>query len=206
MSVAYTNDLIQPIRHYLVRIKGLRDEYVKGQLKRVFTPSPLWDETNGLCEEGIIEKVPLGADDSCIGKKVIFSFLEAHNAIKKDSLYVSGCLMILPESIIQIEDEMQGQWLFCKRVGIKKSRVLLPTMKKEAFDSSRKGEVKVYDYELDKGIIDRPNQHLPVGTPVYWGKASYANKEWQMQGGFLVKFRSLKAYGTDILKWKSLNV
>jgi len=208
-GVNYVDYNIQPLKQFLIKIDGLKDTYMKGALNRLYEPSNLWNETGGLCERGTILKAPLSLKNKwpdLVGKDVIFSFTEAHAAIKKDSLYVKGCLLVNPDSIIQVDNRTYGQWIFCERIPIETSLIYEPDMKLAAFDSSRKGEVKRYDYHLDKGRVARENEHFPVGTVVYWGKASYVNQEWQAQNGFLVKHRSLKAYGDEIINWKSLNI
>jgi len=206
---SYIETEVQPLKHFLVKIDGLTDTYLKGELKRLHAPSQLWNETQGLCEEGEILRTPLSHPEKwegMVGQKVIFSFLETHAAIRKDTLMVKGCLMVNPEYVIQVGDKMVGQWIFCDRIPIKKSRIVSPTMRVESNDSSRGGQVATYDYHLDKGRVSRENDHYPIGTIVYWGKASYVNQDWQTQNGFLVKHRSLKAVGDEILNWKSLNI
>jgi hypothetical protein len=141
-----------------------------------------------------------------VGKRGIISFLEAHSAIRRDSLFVNGCLFVNPDYMIEVDGRTMGQWIFCERIPLKHSGLIEPTMKLTSFDTTRAAQVSTYDYCLDKGIVAKPNDHLPVGTVVYWGRASYVNQEWQNQNGFLVKYRSLKAIGDEILEWKSLNI
>lgn len=209
MPVSYTEHEVQPLKHFLVKIEGLTDKYVKGELKRLHAPSQLWDETQGLCEEGVILKAPLSLKHdwpNLVGKKVIFSFVEAHSVIKKDSLMVKGCLLINPVSIIQVDNKTYGQWLFCERIPIQKSRIISPITKVTSNDTARAPEVNMYDYHLDKGVVARENEHLPVGTPVFWGKPSYANQQWQAQNGFLLKYRSLMASGEEVMDWKAIKI
>lgn len=207
--INYTTQEIQPLKHFLVKIEGLTDTFVKGQLNRIHAPSQLWDETQGLCEEGVILRVPLSMKDrekEFLNKNTIFSFIETHAAIRKDTLMVKDCLLINPEYIIQVEDKTIGQWIFCERIPLDNGLVVAPTMKLSSFDSSRGAQVDTYSYHLDKGRVARENEHFPIGTIVYWGKAAYVNQEWQARNGFLVKARSLKAIGDEILGWKSLNI
>jgi hypothetical protein len=209
MSVSYTKEEVQPLKQFLVKIEGLTDTYLKGELNRLHAPSQLWNETQGLCEEGIVLKAPLSLKHDwpdMIGKKMIFSFVETHAAIKKDSLVVEGCLLINPEYVIQIGDKTFGQWVFCERIPLDESDLFLPIAKLDSFDSSRAAEVNLYDYHIDKGRVAMENEHFPIGTVVYWGKSSYANTNWQGREGFLVKHRSLKAAGDEVLDWKSLNI
>jgi len=208
MAISYVDYEIQPLKHFLVKIDGLTDTFVKGEVDRIFAPSQLWNETQGLCEEGTILKAPLSLKHrwpDFVGKKAIFSFIETHAAIRSDSIVVKDCLLIKPESIIQVDEKTYGQWIFCERIPLEKSDVVAPKMKLTSFDSSRAADVATYDYHLDKGIVARENEHFPVGTVVYWGKGSYANGMWQGQEGFLLKHRSLKAYGDEVKHWHSLN-
>jgi hypothetical protein len=49
---------------------------------------------------------------------------------------------------------------------------------------------------MDKGIVNLPNEHFPVGTYVFFEKPDYVHHTWPE--GMLIRRRRILAWGPDV--------
>ena len=197
--VTQYSENIKPVREYLVKIDGIYQETIEYGTLMLHRPSNIYNETNGLCEEGVVVKAPIinGLEQDIVGKKVRFWFTEAHATYRGNMPKIDGHLMVLPQSIISVEDEMVGEYIFCKPIETSRSAsgIIIPNIEYVSYDTLQKPTQNIREFYTDRGRVVGKNQHFPDGTILWWGHESNVRLGWE--GGFLVRKRMLDAYGPD---------
>jgi hypothetical protein len=197
--VTQYSENIKPVREYLVKIDGIYQETIEYGTLMLHRPSNIYNETNGLCEEGVVVKAPIinGLEQDIVGKKVRFWFTEAHATYRGNMPKIDGHLMVLPQSIISVEDEMVGEYIFCKPMETFRSAsgIIIPNIEYVSYDTLQKPQQNIREFYTDRGKVVGKNQHFPDGTILWWGDESNVRLGWE--GGFLVRKRMLDAYGPD---------
>jgi hypothetical protein len=200
--VTQYSENIKPVREYLVKIDGIYQETIEYGTLMLHRPSNIYNETNGLCEEGVVVKAPIinGLEQDIVGKKVRFWFTEAHATYRGNMPKIDGHLMVLPQSIISVEDEMVGEYIFCKPMETFRSAsgIIIPNIEYVSYDTLQKPQQNIREFYTDRGKVVGKNQHFPDGTILWWGDESNVRLGWE--GGFLVRKRMLDAYGPDAQK------
>ena len=200
--VTQYSENIKPVREYLVKIDGIYQETIEYGTLMLHRPSNIYNETNGLCEEGVVVKAPIinGLEQDIVGKKVRFWFTEAHATYRGNMPKIDGHLMVLPQSIISVEDEMVGEYIFCKPIETSRSAsgIIIPNIEYVSYDTLQKPTQNIREFYTDRGRVVGKNQHFPDGTILWWGHESNVRLGWE--GGFLVRKRMLYAYGPDAQK------
>lgn len=196
--INYTESL-QPVREYLVEIVGIYEETIQHGTLLLHAPSNIYNETNGLCEEGRVVKAPIRneLEYDIVGKKARFWFSEAHSVYKGNSPKINGHLLVLPESIISVDNKMVGEYIYCKPImtPLSKAGLFLPNLEVISYDTLQKPVEKIREYYTDRGIVASENENYPEGTVLYWGDESSVRLGWD--GGFLVRKRMVLAHGPD---------
>jgi hypothetical protein len=201
MSVYVTEDSpsLKPIREYLVEIAGIYQETITHGTLLLHAPSNIFNETAGLCEEGVIRKAPIskGFEGDLIGKKARFWFMDAHAVYKENYPKINGHLLVAPYSIISVENKMMGDHIYCKPIEIGKtaSGLIIPNIELVSMDTLQKPQENWREWYTDRGIVAAENDHYPVGTILFWGDDSNVRHGWE--GGFLVKKRMVLCWGKD---------
>jgi hypothetical protein len=194
----YTESL-KPIREYLVEITGIYEETIQHGTLLLHAPSNIFNETNGLCEEGKVKKAPMkgGMEEELVGERVRFWFTEAHSVYKGNSPKINGHLLVLPQSIIGIGDRMVGEYIYCKPImtARSKSGLIIPNIELISYDTLQKPVEKIREFYTDRGVVSGKNEIYPEGTVLYWGDDSNVRLGWN--GGFLVRSRVVIAHGPD---------
>lgn len=194
----YSED-IKPIREYLVQIDNIYQETIEYGTLMLHRPSNIYNETNGLCEEGVVVKAPImnGLEQDIVGKKVRFWFTEAHATYRGNMPKIDGHLMVMPQSIISVGDEMIGDYIFCKPIETFRSAsgLIIPNIEYISHDTLQKPTQNIREFYTDRGRVVGKNEHFPEGTILWWGHESNVRLGWE--GGFLVRRKMLNAYGPD---------
>jgi hypothetical protein len=194
----YTEELT-PIREYLVKIDGIYKDTIEHGTLMLHRPSNIFNETNGLCEEGVVVKAPLidGLEEDIVGKKVRFWFTEAHATYRGNMPKIDGHLMVMPQSIISVDDEMIGEYIFCKPIETARSSsgLIVPNIEYVSYDTLQKPVQNIREFYTDRGKVSGKNKHYPEGEIIWWGHESNVRLGWN--GGFLVRRRMLEVHGPD---------
>lgn len=194
----YTEELT-PIREYLVKIDGIYKDTIEHGTLMLHRPSNIFNETNGLCEEGVVVKAPVidGLEEDIVGKKVRFWFTEAHATYRGNMPKIDGHLMVMPQSIISVEDEMIGEYIFCKPIETARSAsgIIMPNIEYVSYDTLQKPVQNIREFYTDRGMVSGKNKHYPEGEILWWGHESNVRLGWN--GGFLVRRRMLEVHGPD---------
>lgn len=194
----YTPSL-QPIREYLIAIRGIYEETIQHGTLLLHAPSNIYNETNGLCEEGTVVKAPLKdeLETPIVGERVRFWFSEAHSVYKGNSPKINGHLLVLPQSIISIGNKMVGEYIYCKPIQTARSKsgLIIPNLEIISYDTLQKPVEKIREFYTDRGTVAGHNEHYPEGTVLFWGDESNVRIGWD--GGFLVRKRMVLAHGPD---------
>jgi hypothetical protein len=203
----YSED-IKPIREYLVKIDGIYQDTIEYGTLMLHRPSSIYNETNGLCEEGVAVCAPLidGLEEDIIGKNIRFWFTEAHATYRGNMPKIDGHLMVMPQSIISVEDEMVGEYIFCKPIETSRSAsgIIVPNIEYVSYDTLQKPVQNIREFYTDRGIVSGKNNHYPEGTILWWGHESNVRLGWN--GGFLVRRRMVQVYGPDAIKLSHVKV
>lgn len=197
--VAKYTESLRPIREYLVEITGIYKDTIEFGTLLLHSPSNIYNETNGLCEEGTIVKAPLSGeyDESLIGKKATFWFSEAHSVYKGHMPKIDGHLLVLPDSVISVDGEMAGEYIYCKPIETARSAsgIIIPNIELVSIDTLQKPRQNVREFYTDRGVVSGKNKHYPEGTVLFWGHEANVRLGWKE--GFLVRKRMVLCYGED---------
>ena len=197
--VAKYTESLRPIREYLVEITGIYRDTIEFGTLLLHSPSNIYNETNGLCEEGTIVKAPLSGeyDESVIGKKATFWFSEAHSVYKGHMPKIDGHLLVLPDSVISVDGEMAGEYIYCKPIETARSAsgIIIPNIELISIDTLQKPRQNVREFYTDRGVVSGKNKHFPEGTVLFWGHEANVRLGWKE--GFLVRKRMVLCYGDD---------
>lgn len=193
------NSQIQPIREYLVEIDGIYHDTIEFGTLMLHRPSSIYNETNGLCEEGTVVKAPIirGLEEDIVGKKIRFWFTEAHATHRGHMPKIDGHLMVMADSIISVGDDMVGEFIFCKPIETFKSSsgIIIPNIEYTSYDTLQAPVQNIREYYTDRGVVSGTNNHFKEGEILWWGDEGSVRLGWN--GGFLVRKRMVKAYGED---------
>ena len=197
--VAKYTESLRPIREYLVEITGIYKDTIEFGTLLLHSPSNIYNETNGLCEDGTIVKAPLSGeyDESLIGKKATFWFSEAHSVYKGHMPKIDGHLLVLPDSVISVDGEMAGEYIYCKPIETARSAsgIIIPNIELISIDTLQKPRQNVREFYTDRGVVSGKNKHFPEGTVLFWGHEANVRLGWKE--GFLVRKRMVLCYGED---------
>jgi len=197
--VAKYTESLSPIREYLVEIAGIYKDTIEFGTLLLHSPSNIYNETNGLCEEGTIVKAPLSGeyDETIIGKKATFWFSEAHSVYKGHMPKIDGHLLVLPDSIISVDGEMAGEYIYCKPIETARSAsgIIIPNIELVSIDTLQKPRQNVREFYTDRGVVSGKNKHYPEGTILFWGHEANVRLGWKE--GFLVRKRMVLCHGED---------
>lgn len=200
--VTQYSENIKPVREYLVKIDGIYQETIEYGTLMLHRPSNIYNETNGLCEEGVVTKAPIinALERDIVGKKVRFWFTEAHATYKGNMPKIDEHLMVMGQSIISVGDEMVGDYIFCKPIETSRSAsgLIIPNIEYISYDTLQKPTQNIREYYTDRGKVVGKNEHFPEGTILWWGHESNVRLGWD--GGFLVRRKMVVAYGPDAQK------
>jgi hypothetical protein len=197
----YTESLC-PVREYLVEITGIYKDTIEYGTLLLHSPSNIYNETNGLCEEGVVVKTPLSGESNpeYIGKKATFWFSEAHSVYRGHMPKIDGHLLVLPKSIISIDGDMVGEYIYCKPVETARSAsgLIIPNIELVSYDTLQKPKQNIREFYTDRGVVSGKNEHFQEGTMLFWGDESNVRVGWN--GGFLVRKRMVLCCGEDAIK------
>lgn len=193
---------IKTTKYYIIEVEQLRESEIniKGEGGKIITlilPEKRNNDTDGLVEVGIVKSVPVGHSEDLIGKKVRFWFLNTDFTMKS-GIQIEGHVLVPDYDIVQIEDRMYGDWVYCKKIEKKMGMIYTPTIQQISYDSMDAPVEQWSDCYIDKGIVDRENDHFPIGTVIFWGNSANVRQNWD--NGFLVRTRYIQAMGEDVLK------
>lgn len=192
-------DNIQPIREYLVKIDGIYQDTIEHGTLMLHRPSNIFNETNGLCEEGVVVKAPLvdALDEDIVGKRVRFWFTEAHATYRGNMPKIDEHLMVMPQSIISVEEDMVGEFIACKPIETARSAfgIITPNIEYVSYDTLQKPVQNIREFYTDRGRVVGKNKHYKEGEVIWWGDEGNVRLGWN--GGFLVRRRMVLAYGKD---------
>jgi len=155
------------------------------------------NDTDGLAETGIVKSVPAGHSEELLGKKIRFWFLNTDFTMKS-GIEIEGHVLVPEYDIVQVEDKMYGDWIYCTPIVKKHGTIYAPTIQQISYDSMEKPVEQWSDHYIDKGIVARENEHFPVGTQLFWGNPANVRQKWD--NGFLVRTRYIQATGEDVEK------
>jgi hypothetical protein len=194
---------LRPVREYLVEITGIYEETIKHGTLLLHSPSNIYNETNGLCEDGIVAKAPItGAfpDLDIVGKKARFWFSEAHSVYKGNSPKIDGHLLVRPDSIISVDGEMMGEYIYCKAIETPRSAagIIMPNIELVSIDTLQAPRQNFREFYTDRGVVASKNEQFPEGETLFWGDEGNVRIGWD--GGFLVRRRMVLAWGDDAKK------
>ena len=190
---------LQPIREYLVKIDGIYQETMEHGTLMLHRPSNIYNETSGLCEEGVVVKAPLinGLEDDIVGKKVTFWFTEAHATYRGNMPKIDEHLMVMPQSIISVDGDMVGEYIYCKPIETLRSAsgIIMPNIEYLSYDTLQKPVQNIREFYTDRGVVSGKNNHFKEGEFLWWGHESNVRLGWN--SGFLVRRRMVEVYGPD---------
>ena len=190
---------IKPIREYLVAIDGIYQQTIEYGTLLLHRPSSLYNETGGLCEEGVVVKGPMvnGLEEDIVGKRIKFWFSEAHATYKGNMPKIDEHLMVAPNSIISVEDREVNDHILCKPIETARSAsgLIIPNIELISYDTLQKPQQNIREFYTDRGIVVGKNEHFPEGTALFWGDESNVRVGWN--GSFLVRKRMVMASGDD---------
>jgi len=192
---------IRTCKYYIVEVEQMRETEIsiKGEGGKKITlllPDKRNNDTDGLAEVGIVKSVPIGHSEELIGKKIRFWFLNTDFTMKS-GIEIEGHVLVPEYDIVQVEDEMYGDWVYCKTIPKKHGIVYTPTIQQMSYDSMEKPVEEWSSHCIDKGIVARENKHYPVGTPIFWGNPANVRQKWD--NGFLLRTRYIQAAGEGVL-------
>jgi hypothetical protein len=191
---------IRTVKYYIVEVKQMRESEIsiKGEGGKKITlllPDKRNNDTDGLAETGIVKSVPLGHSDKLLGKQIRFWFLNTDFTMKS-GIEIEGHVLVPEYDIVQVEDKMYGDWVYCAPIRKKQGNIYLPTIQQISYDSMEQPEEQWSDHYIDKGFVARENEHYPIGTQLFWGNPANVRQKWD--DGFLVRTRYIQAVGDDV--------
>lgn len=196
------SESIKPIREYLVEIDGIYQETIEYGTLLLHRPTTIFNETGGLCEEGVVIKAPIkdGFEEDIVGKRIKFWFSEAHATYKGNMPKIDGHLMVAPKSIISVEDREVGDHILCKPIETARSAagLIIPNIELVSYDTLQKPIENIREFYTDKGVVQGKNDHFPEGAILFWGDEG--NVRVGYNGCFLVRKRMVMASGEDVKK------
>lgn len=198
-EIEWSEDLIMP-KYYIVKVRGMQEDEVEikgenGQKLTLKVPITRNDPVSGLTEEGVVRNIPRNGNPYLKGKTIKFWFTNTEWTMKS-GVSIPGHVLVPEYDIVQVEDEMYGEYLYCKPIEKRYGLLYTPTIQEISYDSLQAPKQEWSDAYLDKGIIARKNKFFPEGEMVFWGNPSAARQNWE--GGFLIKEKYIQATGSDV--------
>lgn len=191
---------IKTQKYYIVEVKQYRDSEItiKGENNNKITlvlPERRNNDTDGLAEVGVVKSVPFGQSEELVGKTIRFWFLNTDFTLKS-GIKIEGHVLVPEYDIVQVENKMYGDWIYCTPIYKKVGLLYTPTIQQVSYDSMEAPVEKWTDYSIDKGVVARENDHYPVGTKIFWGNPANARQNWD--DGFLIRTRYIQATGDGV--------
>lgn len=190
---------------YLVEVEGLRKVFVDGIASQLFVPSEIYNRTKGLVTEGIVRQLPLCPHNKkLLNRTVRFLYTEADATIEGKYPQIVGHLQVYPTNMQAFYGdkglETVGDWISMDRIERNKtaSGLIIPGIKRISHDTAKGESMEFQEHYMDKGIVNLPNEHFPVGTYVFFEKPDYVHQTWPE--GMLVRRRRILAWGKDVKK------
>lgn len=203
MVILEKNSTFIPLHKYLVEVEGLRRVYAEGSVKKLLVESEIYNRTKGLVTEGVVAEVPLSVQSQKLkGKKVRFLYTEADATIEGKYPQIADHLQVYPDNIQAFYGDKGwqtvGDWISMDKVERNKTRtgLIIPGIKRISNDTARGEDMEYQEYYMDKGIVNMPNDHFPVGTWVFFEKPEFAHHSWP--DGMLIRRRRILAWGPDV--------
>lgn len=190
---------MNPLHTYLVKVENLNNNYHKRVSEYGFEyPEPVDDDTANMVDRGIVVGHPLTSPDpSSVGKMLIFNFLNAHHAKINLLPRIEGHLLVEPENVVCVGEAMRGQYVSCTPIPLWDGKGIRTFAYKQiSYDSLKTPELQANEYYTTCGIVDKENEHFPVGTKVWWGMEGVADPKWE--SGWLVKARNILLWGDKV--------
>jgi len=200
MTVIEWNKSIITPKYYIVQVKGMQEDEVdiKGENgERITLKVPITrnDPVSGLTEEGVVRNIPRDGNEELKGKKIKFWFTNTEFTMKS-GISIPGHVLVPEYDIVQVEDEMYGDYLYCKPIEKKHGLIYAPTIQEISYDSLQAPKQEWSDCYIDKGIIGRKNKYFEEGEMVFWGNPNAVRQNWE--GGFLIKHKYIQATGAGV--------
>jgi hypothetical protein len=198
-EVDYQDGIVTP-KYYIVKVDGFREDEVniKGEDNKSITlkvPITRNDPVSGLTECGVVKSAPRGGNQELIGCNIKFWFTNTEFTIKS-GINIKGHVLVPEYDIIQVGDEMYGDYLYCRPIEKRYGKLYLPTIQMISYDSMQAPKQEWSDIYLDKGIVERKNKHFNEGELVFWGNPGRARQNWEQ--GFLIKQKYIEMVGEGV--------
>lgn len=199
MDIEWSAGIVTP-KYYIVKVKGMQEDEVdikgkNGEKITLKVPITRNDPVSGLTEEGVVKNVPRDGNRNLLDKKIKFWFTNTEFTMKQ-GVSIPGHVLVPEYDIIQVEDEMYGEYVFCKPIEKRYGLLYTPTIQEVSYDSLQAPKQEWSDIHLDKGIVSRPNNHFEEGTVAFWGNPNKARQNWE--DGFLIKAKYIDAVGEGV--------
>lgn len=198
-EVEWSKNLVMP-KYYIVKVDGMQEDEVdikgaNGERITLKVPITRNDPVSGLTEHGVVKNIPRDGKPELLEKKIKFWFTNTEFTMKS-GVSIKGHVLVPEYDIVQVEDEMFGEYIYCKPIEKRHGMLYLPTIQEISYDSMQAPKQEWCDWHIDKGVIGRKNSHFPEGTPVFWGNPNKARQNWE--GGFLLKAKYIEAIGEGV--------
>jgi hypothetical protein len=205
-EIEFTPGIRTP-KYYIVEVATLREDEVKikGEGDSTITlilPERRNNDTDGLTEIGIVKSVPVDGRGELLGKKIRFWFLNTDFSMQS-GISIKDHVLVPEYDIVMLEDEMYGDWIYCKPLQKKQGLLYIPTIQHISYDSLESPREEWSDEYIDKGVVARKNEHFPEGELLFWGNPANIRQNWD--GGYLIRHRYVQACGEDVInmEWVS---
>ena len=200
-EVEYSPNIVTP-KYYIVEVAGMREDEVNikgadGSLITLKVPITRNDPVSGLTEQGIVKNIPRNGKQNLIGKSIKFWFTNTDFTLKS-GISIPGHVLVPEYDIIQVEDEMFGEYVYCKPIEKKYGMLYIPTIQEISYDSLQAPKQEWSDIYLDKGVVAIKNNFFEVGEVVFWGNPARARQNWE--NGFLIKNKYIDLVGEGVEK------
>jgi hypothetical protein len=199
--VEWSENIVTP-KYYIVKVSSMQEDEVdiKGEGGKTISlkvPITRNDPVSGLTEEGVVKNAPRNGNQNLIGRRIKFWFTNTDFTMKS-GINIPGHVLVPDYDIIQVDDEMYGDYIYCKPIEKKYGSLYLPTIQMINYDSLQAPKQEWSDIYLDKGIVARKNKWHGEGEYVFWGNPGRARQNWEQ--GFLIKAKYIDAIGDDVPK------
>jgi hypothetical protein len=198
---------IRTLKYYIVEVATLREDEVKikgegGSTITLILPERRNNDTDGLTETGVVKSVPVDGKAELLGKKIRFWFLNTDFSMQS-GISIKDHVLVPEYDIVMLEDEMYGDWIYCKPLQKRQGLLYIPTIQHISYDSLESPKEEWSDEYIDKGVVARKNEHFPEGELLFWGNPANIRQNWD--GGYLIRHRYVQACGEDVInmEWVS---
>jgi len=205
-EIEFTPGIRTP-KYYIVEVATLREDEVKikgegGSTITLILPERRNNDTDGLTETGVVKSIPVDGKEELLGKKIRFWFLNTDFSMQS-GISIKGHVLVPEYDIVMLENEMYGDWIYCKPLQKKQGLLYIPTIQHVSYDSLEAPKEEWSDEYIDKGIVARKNEHFPEGELLFWGNPANIRQNWD--GGYLIRHRYVLACGEGVIntEWVS---